>query len=87
MKRKWGGGGQKKLSAWGRGGGWLKEFLPQIFVWRTCKKKNRTVPMILEFLGGKNRKVFLWNFFEHPKEILRPAGLTPVLSGQAFAMS
>ena len=29
---------------------------------------------------------FWWNFFEQPKEILRPADLNPSLSDQAFAI-
>ena len=36
------------------------------------------------FLGEEIGKIFLWNFFEHTKEILRPADLNTFPSGQAF---
>ena len=50
------------------------------------KKYLYVVPMVLVFSGGENRKVFLRNFFDHPKEILRPTDLNPFVSGQAFAI-
>lgn len=34
----------------------------------------------------ENEEVFLWNFLEDPKLILRPAQLNPFLSGQDFAI-
>ena len=41
--------------------------------------------MTLVFLGGENwKKVFVRNFFDQPREILRPAEPNPFLSGQAF---
>ena len=47
---------------------------------------NAYVPMLLVFLGGENGKFILWNFFEHPKKILRPADLNLFLYGQPFAV-
>ena len=40
--------------------------------------------MILVFSGEESGKVFLWSFFTHPKEILRPADLNLILSGQTL---
>ena len=42
--------------------------------------------LILVLLVGENEKVFLCDFFEHPKEILRQADLNSFLSDQAFAI-
>ena len=44
---------------------------------RLCKRK---------FSGAENGKVFLWNFFEHSKKILRPVHLNPFLAIEAFAV-
>ena len=35
---------------------------------------------------GRKWEGLLWNFFEHSKEILRPALLNALPSGQAFAI-
>ena len=55
----------------------------KVFLWIGS---NFVVSKILVFLGGENGKVFLYNFFEHPKEIVKPAGLNPFVSGQAFTI-
>ena len=55
----------------------------KVFLWINS---TYSVPMILVFSGLENERVYLTNFFHHPKKILIPADLNLLLSGKTLAI-